>query len=1187
MSHEIILDRTAMAFFIYNAFGHDIAHDGHPQALGNLRFAKAIKSSTPENQVRMNTPYTGTGGLNKQTGGGSDEEEEYFNDIGGIELKDVLLEKTFNSLSGKLFSDDERRSIIFNSNDEKSWQNKSFLIFDIDEFKKKILKIKSETNMGNYYNTISIGYIYFNGFVINPFDATIIFEGKIDSFQAYEIQFLTPINVEVKITVFMEVPDSIIVTYYDENLQNTIIKKYLIVEQTTFNSLLNTFNENVNNKLIYRDGIEEVSIPLEFLYNTFTDYIKHTSLEKIDGLDDLFISYFLNSVAVETGYINIFLNIVFEICNEINKIDLNIFYNSDDATKNKYLGYFHNIINNSRFITIFDEYFQQINDTYKIFMKFNTNPNPNENFLINLNTLAKLFLKQYSYFLKQKNVTEINFDSHFEGIINLGVLYYKSLGNNNLALFFELIRINMPTNEINFEDEDEDEEEMEEEEEYYEEVEEQNNFFPPNRFQIIGGAKITYLNNLFENINYGLFFDDNYINFLTANHIQFLTGFLPREIFIDKQGQLLYGASTNKHVQYPENLLSILIEKYPTETDMNCINELSKYKNNLFNNPSEETDIKVFIENLLELFNTNNDENYIGTVGFPSTVQMITFLKGFNHDEKVFNHENLKPVIVYNASGSKAISSESRNLKTKINFLSDFEQNVFRQIRIAICYSLLPLQRIVTEKFLKNFINSISIYLNIIKIIAQVFDSQPGLTTIQKVNSAYIISTAILSVSHCMKKITTRDNDILLDSQIKILSSIYLKKNVSSGKTGSGDIDDKLLTAFIKWLAPGKGGAGNYFENAKLKVNTDKLVLNNFWEKLGITPPVNENLLFYINNAVNSKSGLPNFFCPFASIMDGQPTCNKLKSAIEKNGVEFGNMDIIIRDGNALERGVPTPGETMRFHIKTVYNYETKSIEISAYLKIADEILINIGTTSSGIGHDPSHPIVVGLNEQRTPLEASECLREMIRVNFVVFGNNPSVNNWDDYLSKLDNNNDPASALARREIVSVSFRKLLGDLLQELNGVVNNGGYVVGPEYRNSTGKRIIPPNSLRLVLSNDRPSGIRTILLILLGKTGINPNSIGGLINNEGKFYIAVRDNARVNYSGITGGKKIRKSIKKRSNIKKRSIKNIIKKKNKSRNLNYKNKPHSKTYKKLPTINYKRYESKFKTKPENFNKTS
>jgi hypothetical protein len=88
------------------------------------------------------------------------------------------------------------------------------------------------------------------------------------------------------------------------------------------------------------------------------------------------------------------------------------------------------------------------------------------------------------------------------------------------------------------------------------------------------------------------------------------------------------------------------------------------------------------------------------------------------------------------------------------------------------------------------------------------------------------------------------------------------------------------------------------------------------------------------------------------------------------------------------------------------------------------------------------------------------------------------------------------------ELIKIGNRKSLGDVFQEINGVCKNGAYI-GSSYRH--GKNIVPhfsklnTNAPRIVLSNDRPSGVR-IAFMLSSAIGdsINPNSAGGYSGGE-----------------------------------------------------------------------------------------
>ena len=69
------------------------------------------------------------------------------------------------------------------------------------------------------------------------------------------------------------------------------------------------------------------------------------------------------------------------------------------------------------------------------------------------------------------------------------------------------------------------------------------------------------------------------------------------------------------------------------------------------------------------------------------------------------------------------------------------------------------------------------------------------------------------------------------------------------------------------------------------------------------------------------------------------------------------------------------------------------------------------------------------------------------------------------------------------DLIRVASRKGNGDIYQELNSVAENGGYV----------DTIIPSNKIRIGLSNDQPSGVRSGFLLLNAKEGINKKALAG----------------------------------------------------------------------------------------------
>ena len=226
-------------------------------------------------------------------------------------------------------------------------------------------------------------------------------------------------------------------------------------------------------------------------------------------------------------------------------------------------------------------------------------------------------------------------------------------------------------------------------------------------------------------------------------------------------------------------------------------------------------------------------------------------------------------------------------------------------------------------------------------------------------------------------------------------------------------------------------------------------------------------------------------------------------------------MDIFIQDN------LSPPVITYSIKTKQV---STNVYKIEAQLKICGEDIIN--TTISDINlNDPNN----------SPISAISVLKEMIEFNLNAFNDwtSTSEKTWNRYLVYLGSN-DPKAIQLRKDILTISFKKSLGDLLQELNSVFANSGYnnII------STTSNIQPNiNFGRLGLHNDRPAAIRSMLLMLAGTGDINNQSIVGIlgpINKDKKAnYMLVRrnkkfkSNSKFNKLTQRAGKKISRKSK------------------------------------------------------------
>ena len=116
------------------------------------------------------------------------------------------------------------------------------------------------------------------------------------------------------------------------------------------------------------------------------------------------------------------------------------------------------------------------------------------------------------------------------------------------------------------------------------------------------------------------------------------------------------------------------------------------------------------------------------------------------------------------------------------------------------------------------------------------------------------------------------------------------------------------------------------------------------------------------------------------------------------------------------------------------------------------------------------------------------------------------------------------------QVLKAGSKKAIGDIFQEINSTLENGGY---------TTKVTGLDSKLTLGLMGDRPSGARVIKLLKDAKSGINPNAVGGYVAPKKSFiYVPTRM--------IGGGKKQskkRRKHKRRTNHKKTKKRKTLKK--------------------------------------------
>lgn len=466
------------------------------------------------------------------------------------------------------------------------------------------------------------------------------------------------------------------------------------------------------------------------------------------------------------------------------------------------------------------------------------------------------------------------------------------------------------------------------------------------------------------------------------------------------------------------------------------------------------------------------------------------------------------------------------------------------------------------------------------------------LTALEKTASGYSLGCILQSVNTAMSAIPSSP---ILTIEQKMIDKILLKKagiRTALNAFSFGDSDTELYNGFMKYIeSPQAGGYQGRFHAVN---KGPKGLPSNIFDDLIVqwgSPPlitdmvqaIAEGKRFLINNSINVKNEIGDlkYFCPEASIADPMPQCNNVNSA-RKDGIEYGTMDVLIR----TPAGTPGPIITYRVRVVPVISgTNLTAVNISAYVQINGVTIINRGGGPSWqVGSTAG--IVSPLNGAGiNPLDAKTCLRSIFRVTnsgFIGHLKRSGYENLIDYLGLVaappsgdtgglaqlrdayinlvptdpifstdstvptvedDRRAETDPITMRRNILEASFVKSLGDFLQEINGVTDNGGYEEAvPITYSNTGVTIVPSNLYRLQLSNDRPSGVRAVLMLLYGTGNIRVRAVAGYITNN-KYALAGRGVGPPGQGGGRRNRKSRKHIKKHRKTKKRNHKTKMKK--------------------------------------------
>ncbi len=228
-------------------------------------------------------------------------------------------------------------------------------------------------------------------------------------------------------------------------------------------------------------------------------------------------------------------------------------------------------------------------------------------------------------------------------------------------------------------------------------------------------------------------------------------------------------------------------------------------------------------------------------------------------------------------------------------------------------------------------------------------------------------------------------------------------------------------------------------------------------------------------------------FCPTSSIIDAQSLCSGRTS----QGVrEQGNMNVMFQDDENKHKFnyiVSDKGGTVDIEMNISENL--LKINGDKYHVEVEGVQVNTTTTTTG-------------KKGKKMLQASVVLRDVITELFNEFhvyftttkykDMGKYKNIWDRIANFKEGKRNPMLT-----ILQTTCRKAFGDWTQELNSIIENGGYT-GVDYKTSSKSKIIPqttPDAPRFGVANDRPSATRMFFITSFAKSGINANAVAGYI--------------------------------------------------------------------------------------------
>lgn len=264
-----------------------------------------------------------------------------------------------------------------------------------------------------------------------------------------------------------------------------------------------------------------------------------------------------------------------------------------------------------------------------------------------------------------------------------------------------------------------------------------------------------------------------------------------------------------------------------------------------------------------------------------------------------------------------------------------------------------------------------------------------------------------------------------------------------------------------------------------------------------------------INNAVDSdlNEGVlktkASVICPTSSVCDGMKSYgNCFGSELTNEKKEYYNMNFELSDKDNL----------ISYYGNTILSNSNK------------KVIITYGCYANKLNLD--NIITLDISKAPIELQANTSFKGVIN-QIITIWKSSVVSDIEQLWQLLEFDDFFLS------ILKVGSKKAIGDIFQELNVVLENGGYSS-------------PPSTIRskttIGLMGDRPSGIRIVKLLKNATKGTNPNVIGGYVASSNTLIyasdVALRGGGFKKYKSLKTSKKHRKTSKRYRKINRKNRK-------------------------------------------------